>query len=231
MVKITWLGHAGFLIEANGNKMLVDAWTDAPTFPKNVTLDEADFVLVTHGHADHMASAPTLAKQTNAKLVCIYDVSSWLAKKGVPQENIAGMNKGGTIDIGHGWKVTMTHAVHSSNIEELLAGGSAAGYIIHTPDNHRIYHAGDTAAFSDMKLLSDIYKPDIGLLPAGNFFTMGSLEASYAVNNLLMSLKHVFPMHWGTFPLLTDTGDDFKEKVTRDGVEVHVIEPGQHKEF
>ena len=231
MVKITWLGHAGFQIESSGQKLLVDVWKGAPTFPKEHTIDEADFVLTTHGHADHLSSGPELAKTTGAKVVCIFDVASWYAKNGVAQDNIAGMNKGGTVDIGHGWKVTMTHAVHSSNVEELLAGGTAAGFIIHTPDNHRIYHAGDTAVFGDMKILSDIYKPDIGLICSGNHFTMGSLEASYAVDNLMRSLKHVVPMHWGTFPLLTDSGEDLKSAVKRDDVKVHVFEPGQSMDF
>ena len=227
MVKITWLGHAGFQIEAGGKKMLVDTWTGGPTFPKDIKITSADFILVSHGHADHISSTPELQKTTGAKVVCIFDIVAWMAKKGVPQDKLAGMNKGGTQDLGGGWKVTLTNAIHSSNLEELVAGGEPAGFIIHTPDGHKIYHAGDTAVFGDMKILSDIYAPDIALLPIGDHFTMGPLECSYALNNLLPTVKVMAPMHYMTFGLLTGTPEKLKELTKRKDLKFEVPAPGQ----
>lgn len=227
MVKFTWLGHAGFQIEAGGKIMLVDTWTGAPTFPKEKNLTSADYIFVTHGHADHLSSAPDLQKATNAKIVCIYDIAGWLVKKGVPEDHIIGMNKGGTVHLGDGWKVTLVNAIHSSNLEELLAGGDAAGFILHTPDGHKIYHAGDTAVFGDMKILCDIYAPDIALLPIGDHFTMGPLECAYALNNLLPTVKVMAPMHYMTFGLLTGTPEKLKELLKRPDLKIEVPAPGQ----
>ena len=230
MVKITWLGHAGFQIEAGGKKLLVDAWTSdqgCPTFPKDLKISSADFLLVSHGHSDHITSAPSLQKQTGAKIVCIFDITAWLAKQGVPEDKLVGMNKGGTADLGNGWKVTLTNAIHSSNLEELVAGGEAAGFIIHTPDGHRIYHAGDTAVFGDMKILCDIYAPDIALLPIGDHFTMGPLECSYALNKLLPTVKVMAPMHYMTFGLLTGTPEKLKALLKRSDLKVQAPAPGQ----
>jgi L-ascorbate metabolism protein UlaG (beta-lactamase superfamily) len=232
MVKITFLGHAGFQIKDNGKTLLVDVWTGSPTYPAKYKIDSADYLLVSHGHADHLSSAPDIAKQTGAKVVCIFDITHWLVKQGVEADKLIGMNKGGTIDIGDGFKVSLVHAVHSSTIgEELLAGGEAAGFIIHTPDGHKIYHAGDTSAFGDMKLICDIYSPDIGLIPIGDHFTMGPLEASYALDNLLPSIKTMVPMHFGTFPLLTGTPEKLKELTKRDDLVIKVLEPGASLEI
>jgi L-ascorbate metabolism protein UlaG (beta-lactamase superfamily) len=227
MVKITWLGHAGFQIEANNKILLVDAWLGCPTFPKELNLSAADYIFVSHGHADHLSSAPELQKTTNGKIVCIYDITAWLAKKGVPENKLIGMNKGGTVDLGDGWKVTLVNAIHTSNLEELLAGGDAAGFIIHTPDDHKIYHAGDTAVFGDMKIISDIYAPDIALLPIGDHFTMGPLECAYALNNLLPTVKVMAPMHYMTFGLLTGTPEKLKDLLVRPDLKMEVPTPGQ----
>lgn len=227
MVKFTWLGHAGFQLEVNGKRLLVDVWTEGPTYPKEINISSADFILVSHGHGDHISSAPALQKATGAKVVCIFDITAWLAKQGVPQDKLNGMNKGGTLDLGDGWKVTLTNAIHSSNLEELIAGGEAAGFIIHTPDGHKVYHAGDTAVFGDMKILSDIYAPDIALLPIGDHFTMGPLECSYALNNLLPTVKVMAPMHYGTFGLLTGTPEKLRELLKRPDLKMEVPTPGQ----
>ena len=227
MAKLTWLSHAGWQIEANGKRMLVDTWTGSPTYPKDINIASADFILVSHGHADHITSTPELQKKTGAKVVCIFDITAWLAKKGVPGDNLVGMNKGGTVDLGDGWKVTLVNAIHSSNLEELVAGGEAAGFIIHTPDDHKIYHAGDTAVFGDMKILSDIYAPDVALLPIGDHFTMGPLECAYALNNLLPTVKVMAPMHYMTFPLLTGTPEKLRELLKRSDVKLQVPAPGQ----
>jgi len=138
------------------------------------------------------------------------------------------MGKGGSQSVGE-FEVTMTHAFHSNSIEEngvVHYGGEPAGYVIRMPGGFAIYHAGDTALFGDMKLIGELYKPDLAMLPIGDRFTMGPREAAYAVR--LLGVKHVIPMHYATFPFLTGTVEAFRREA-RDiaGLEIHAIQPGE----
>lgn len=138
------------------------------------------------------------------------------------------MSKGGTQKVGD-FEVTMTHAFHSSSIQdgkERVYAGEAAGYVIRMPGGVSVYHAGDTALFGDMKLIGELYKPDIACLPIGDLFTMGPREAAYAIR--LLGVKHVIPIHYATFPFLTGTPEQLKAE-TKDirGLEIHALEPGE----
>ncbi len=230
MVNITWLGHASFKVEHDNFVLLVDPWIGNPKYPENMKeFDKVDVILVTHGHFDHVGETAELAKKHGSKVVCIFEVSQFLLGKGVPENQIIGMNKGGTVDIGSGFSVTMVNAIHSSGLpgdNGIVAGGEAAGFVIHTPDGHHIYHGGDTDVFYDMKLISDLHQPDIAMLPIGGHFTMDPREAAYALDNLLHSVKKVIPMHFGTFPILAGTPDELKASLTRD-VEILAMNPGE----
>nr|WP_290668958.1 metal-dependent hydrolase [Ardenticatena sp.] len=232
-VKLTWLGHATFLIESPGGKrILVDPWVDGnPACPetyKNGGIDSLDLMLCTHGHFDHIGDAVPIAKQTGCTVVGIFELINWLQSKGVSQDNCIPMNKGGTVDVG-GIKVTMTHAVHSCGILDdgnIIYGGEAAGYVIEFENGYRVYHAGDTAVFSDMALIGELYQPDLCLLPIGDHFTMSPKEANKAIR--LLNAKAVVPMHFGTFPLLTGTPDALAE-LTKDidGLQIFALQPGE----
>jgi L-ascorbate metabolism protein UlaG (beta-lactamase superfamily) len=138
------------------------------------------------------------------------------------------MSKGGTQKVGD-FEVTMTHAYHSSSIQdgkERVYAGEAAGYVIRMPGGVSIYHAGDTALFGDMKLIGELYKPDIACLPIGDLFTMGPREAAYAIR--LLDVKHVIPIHYATFPMLTGTPDELRaEAKDVKGLEIHALQPGE----
>ncbi|MEE8536791.1 MAG: metal-dependent hydrolase, partial [Acidobacteriota bacterium] len=141
--------------------------------------------------------------------------------------NVRAMNKGGTQEVC-GIRITMVHALHSCGIldgDQIIYGGEAAGYILELPDGLRLYHAGDTAVFGDMRLIGELYRPEIALLPIGDLYTMGPREAAKAVE--LLGVKRVVPMHWGTFPALTGTPDALREQVSKLGAEVHALEPGE----
>lgn len=226
MTTLTWLGHAGFLIESEGTRVAVDAWPDGPTFP-GTDLSDVDLFLVSHGHYDHCENVPTLVKAAGATLVCIHEITFWAKQHGVPAERVVGMNKGGTLE-QDGWRFTMVQAVHSGGCpgpeDSIVPGGSAAGFIIECPDGERIYHAGDTTVFLDMQLIRDLYQPRIALLPIGGHFTMGPREAGKALE--LLGTDHVIPMHYGTFPLLVGTPEELRRHAP-ENVAVHVLEPGE----
>lgn len=226
---ITWLGHASFVLRTPGGKsVLFDPWyTGNPSFPENAKPAKADLILVSHGHSDHITDAAAMAKATGATVVGIWEVTSWLGTKGV--QSLEPMNKGGTIHV-QGLRITMTEAIHSSSFDEngIVYLGEPAGFVVRLENGQTIYYAGDTALFSDMKLIAELHKPDIAFLPIGDRFTMGPDTAAMAAKWL--GVKQVVPMHWGTFPLLTGTPDQLKEHLEGTGIQVLELKPGETAE-
>lgn len=226
-VTITWLGHATFkLISPGGKTILVDPWVmNNPKCPADQkTFERIDVMLCTHGHGDHIGDAVELAKKHDPMVVGIYELCQWMNKKGAKQ--IAPMNKGGSQTVGD-IRVTMVHADHSCGIEDdgqIIYGGEACGYIIEFETGLKLYHAGDTNVFGDMRIIHELYQPDIAMIPIGDVFTMGPREAAFAVS--LLHPKAVIPMHFGTFPLLTGTVDALKNLVGEMGVQVWAMKPG-----
>lgn len=229
-VAIQWLGHSTFKIKTPGGKtLLIDPWVQGnPACPDSLkSLDSLDVMLITHGHFDHISDAVEIGKKTGALTVGIFEICTWLGRKGVA--NSSAMNKGGTQTVA-GVKVTMVHADHSCGITEddgsIVYGGEAVGYVIELENGFRIYHAGDTALFGDMRLIGELYRPDLAFLPIGDLFTMSPREAAYAIR--LLGVRQVIPMHWGTFPALTGTPDQLRE-LTADlpGLTIISLEPGE----
>jgi L-ascorbate metabolism protein UlaG (beta-lactamase superfamily) len=213
-MELKWLGHSCFLL--NGEKtVLID-----PFVPEGTIDEKPDIVAVTHGHADHMGEAVRLARPT----VAINEVAKYLAAKGIPAE---AMNIGGSLEI-QGVRFTMTQAIHSAWIEEAgpgYNGGGAAGFIIGM-NGMRVYHAGDTALFSDMKLIGELYRPDVALLPIGGRFTMGPEEAMMAAEYIGSSL--VIPMHYNTWPVISQDPVPFKKAIEKTtDIRVEILQPGE----
>jgi L-ascorbate metabolism protein UlaG (beta-lactamase superfamily) len=234
-LELTWLGHSAFLIGTPGGKrILIDPWVQTnPATPADIKdVGHVDLMLVTHGHFDHIEDAPPIAIRTGCKVVGIFELASYLTRKGVAEANTVPMNKGGTVRLDDlGVSVTMVHADHSCGIKEgdqILYGGEAVGFVLTLEDGFAIYHAGDTAVFSDMALIADLYRPHLALLPIGDRFVMSPREAARAVQ-YLTSIEAVVPMHFGTFPLLTGTPDAFASELADAGLSPHllVLKPGE----
>lgn len=227
--RITWLGHATFTVTTpSGQVILIDPWVAGnPSCPEPLKkLPRVDVILLTHAHSDHLGDLLAIAAEHKPQVVSIFETYLWLESKGVA--NLHPMGKGGTQKVGE-IEVTMVNAHHSNSIHDgvkLVYGGEPAGYIARFPGGLTIYHAGDTCIFGDMKLIGELYKPDVACLPIGDIFTMGPREAAQAIR--LLGVHHVIPMHYGTFPMLTGTPQALREAAQdiRD-LEIHALKPGE----
>jgi L-ascorbate metabolism protein UlaG (beta-lactamase superfamily) len=226
-VRITWLGHATVLVQtARGTNILIDPFiAQNPKYPKDYALPaRIHYILLTHGHGDHIADAVPAAERHGSTVVAIYELAAYVESKGV--ENTVGMNLGGTVQL-EDVAVTMVDAKHSAAAQDEHGAhyvGVAAGFVLAISDGPVLYHAGDTAVFGDMKLIGDLYHPEVAMLPIGGHFTMGPKEAALATR--LLGSKIVLPLHYGTFPPLKGTPEELAAQVEA-GVQVMRLEPGE----
>jgi L-ascorbate metabolism protein UlaG (beta-lactamase superfamily) len=180
-------------------------------------------VCVTHAHGDHFGDAVAVAKRLEIPLVAIYEIAVAAEAQGA---EAVGMNLGGSTTVGS-TRITMTHAVHSSCFVgdgKVEAGGNPAGFVIDS--GARVYHAGDTGVFGDMALIGELYRPDLALLPIGDFYTMGPREATKATE--LLGVHRVIPMHYNTFPAIQQDPEAFRSRVSeKTQSEVIILRPGE----
>ena len=231
--KIQLLGHATFKVTTPENKVIIiDPWlTGNPFIPEQFKkFDDTDLFLVTHGHDDHFdLEILDHVKNGHTKIIANSMVRWYLIENNCPMNAIEPMNIGGTIELMD-VKVTMVNGFHVShiNITETKAGypHHSVGFILHLTDGNRIYFAGDTCVFGDMKLIGEIYKPTIAVLPIGDPYTMGPLEASHAIR--LLNIKQVIPFHYGTFPQLIGNPETLKVHTADiEGLQIHALKAGE----
>ena len=218
MLTYTYYGHACFLLSDGEYKVLVDPFLSGnPQATINAKDVRTDYILVTHGHDDHFGDAAEIAARLDAEIVAIPEVLNLCGSRVDKAIKAHPMNLGGTITLPFG-VVRMVPALHSSGVE----GGIACGYVIQM-FGKTIYYAGDTALFSDMKLIGERDSIDYAILPIGDNFTMGIEDAAKAVQ--FLNAKHVIPIHYGTWSVINQSPADFKKLVTN--AEVHIVKPGE----
>jgi L-ascorbate metabolism protein UlaG (beta-lactamase superfamily) len=224
--RITWLGHATVLIQtAAGTNILIDPFIQQnPKYPKGFVLpSKIQYILLTHGHGDHISDAVPVAQKHGSTVVAIYELAAYIGARGAA--NTIGMNLGGTVQLNE-VAATMVEAKHSAAAQDEKGthyAGVATGFVLSIEGGPVLYHSGDTAVFGDMKLIHDLYEPTVVMLPIGGHYTMGPKEAALAVR--LLAPQVVLPLHFGTFPPLIGTPRDLVALVDA-GVKVVDWNPG-----
>lgn len=235
-MKLTWLGHAAFRLETDKSTVLIDPFlTGNPGFEgldRQAMTAGVTHIVLTHGHNDHVGDTVAIVKETGATVIANADLADWLATRhGV--EKVDPTNTGGTVS-HPGFSVTYVNALHSSAslTEDGVAHalGNPNGCIFHFPDAPTLYHMGDTDIFGDMALINELHKPEIGIVPIGDRFTMGGAVAALACRRYF-DFKTIIPCHFGSFPIIDQTADKFVEALERQSGRVKLEPAGTVMEF
>lgn len=221
-MNITYYGHSCFGVEINGKNLLFDPFIRPNNLAANIDINaiKADYILISHGHEDHIADAETIAKRTKARVICCYEVHLWLAKKGV--ENLLPMNLGGKVKLDFG-NVKCVVAQHSSGLPDGSYGGLAMGFVIESTEGN-FYYSGDTALTYDMKLIGNYRQIDFAFLPIGDIYTMGVDNAIIACD--FISCNKVIGMHYDTFEAIKIDKQEAVSKFARAGKRLTLMEIG-----
>ena len=219
----TWFGHGTFGLEMGGYKVVIDPYfTDNPAASTTANDVEADFIVVSHGHGDHIADAIDIAQRTGAQVISNFEIINWLGSKGL--ENLHPQHIGGGYNHPFGY-LKLTHALHGSGLPDGSYGGNPAGVLITTLAGQKIYFACDTGLFSSMRLIGE-EGVDLAVLPIGDNFTMGPDDALRAVK--MIQPKHVIPAHYNTWPLIAQDPDAWAVRVEAEtDTQAHVLKPGE----
>jgi len=218
-MKITWIGHSALKLQGSKTVFIDPFLSGNPV--ASMSLDnvrQADVVVVTHDHGDHLGDAHAICKKTGATLVSIYEIADAASQKGI---NAEAMNVGGTVTV-NGVAVSLVPAIHTAGL-----GGTATGAVVEM-DGKKVYHAGDTGLTMEMQLIGEMYRPDIGFLPIDGRFNMTPRLAAKAVE--LLKIPKVVPFHYDTFPLVNSSPEEFK-RLVGDKSEVIIIKPGEAVEL
>ena len=229
-IQVTWHGHANFQIQSKDVNILIDPFfTGNPKAScTSADIDKVDLILVTHTHGDHVGDAVSISKNTGALVAGVVGGVEYLVNnQGLPVENLlngGGFNIGGSIEF-KGVTITMTQAFHTTD------AGSPVGYILQFPEGYTVYHAGDTGIFNTMQIWGELYSIDLALLPAGGYYTMDQRQAALAAK--LLNAQNVVPMHWGTFPVLSQDMKILQEELMQvaPSCKAIIMQPGETRSF
>lgn len=222
-MNITYYGHSCFGVEIKGKHIVFDPFISPNELAKSVNVNtiKADYILISHGHEDHIADAVSLAKRTNAKVICAYEIYVWLGKQGV--ENIHPMNIGGKVKLDFG-NVKCVNAAHSSSLPDGSYGGNPMGFIVESQEGN-FYYAGDTALTYDMKLIGEYRKINFAFLPIGDNFTMGPENAIIACD--FINCNDIIGMHYDTFGYIKIDHNESQNKFKQSGKSLTLMKIGE----
>jgi L-ascorbate metabolism protein UlaG (beta-lactamase superfamily) len=224
--EISWLGHAVLRLKTEGFTLLVDPYlSQNPSATEAADTIDADYILVTHGHGDHIGDTVQIAQRTGATVIANAEICTWLGKKGV---KVHGQHIGGGFTYPFGY-LKLTMALHGSALPDGSDGGNPAGFLLTTKAGEKIYMAGDTGLFGDMALIGD-EGLTLAVIPIGDNYTMGPVDALRAVK--FLRPQHVIPIHYNTFSLINQDANAWAAQVQAETeAEAHVLQPGQSLKF